>query len=730
MRYLLFTILLLISYQLEAQLNRFPYIQSTTSSSTIIAWKTQNDAIGKVAYGLSPSALIDTLEEIRAIKRHALTIKNLIKDTQYYYTVLSGNTPLASEYFFTAKDETDQEFSFIQYGDCGYNSGMQATIGALMEADDAEFAVICGDVDQGGVPHISSASGGDDYDEIFFDVYNNGTTSKMLAHECHFPSIGNHDTYADNGATYELEFHLPHNNVDSSERYYSFTWGDAKFIALDVITPFDPTPFPINQLPNSQRWWTDFRPGSAQYDFLVNELQCNTQKWVFVYFHEGPWTNYWGLDYNIPSAVGGDYYQYEGNLMARQHLVPLFEQYGVDFVLVGHSHLYEQAEKNGVMYITSGGAGDVGGNTQFANHPEILKSIIDNLYVKFSIDSNTVSYDVINDENNIIDSFSLTKAFISYAVIPTISPVTCFGGGDGAITLGVQGEKGPYSVEWFDGSTGGSKNNLAAGTYYAYIKNIYDCEKVFEFTIPEPAQTTVEILSATGDYSFCAGQDVSLMADGMFTTFSWNGTNPIDTLVANQVGTYNLSVIDSNGCTAIASSIQLTEIDNPIANFGFANSDSLFNFLCPDINVTTYYWDFGDGQVDSSASNTTAHTYNSNGSYTVSLIAVNDCDSSSSSRTITVDSYGNGTTGIRDIYIKDALSIVPNPFTQQTQITVNGLGQNLHVEMYNLIGELVLVKDFSNDQFELNKGPLSAGTYYVKISNDLGVYTFGKVMIN
>ncbi|MFT5072111.1 MAG: hypothetical protein ACI8V8_002085, partial [Chitinophagales bacterium] len=87
-------------------------------------------------------------------------------------------------------------------------------------------------------------------------------------------------------------------------------------------------------------------------------------------------------------------------------------------------------------------------------------------------------------------------------------------------------------------------------------------------------------------------------------------------------------------------------------------------------------------------------------------------------------------TGIRDIYIKDALSIVPNPFTQQTQITVNGLGQNLHVEMYNLIGELVLVKDFSNDQFELNKGPLSAGTYYVKISNDLGVYTFGKVMIN
>lgn len=730
MRLFILPLFLLITLQLDAQLNRFPYIQSTTQTSTIIAWKTVNDNVGQVAYGLTPTSLTDTVTESTATKRHAVTLKNLNVDTKYYYSVLDGTTSLASEYFYTASDSTDQQFSFIHYGDCGYNNSAQATIGSLMEADSASFAVISGDIDQGGVPHISQSEGGDDYDEIYFDVYNNGTTSKMLAHECHYPSIGNHDVYANNGATYEQEFYLPHNNADSTERYYSFTWGDAKFISLDVITPFDPTAFPLNQLPIDQRWWTDFRPGSAQYDFLVNELQCNDKKWVFVYFHEGPWTNYWGADYLLPNALGGDYYQYEGNLMVRQHLVPLFEQYNVDFVLVGHSHLYEQAEKNGVWYITSGGAGNVGGNTQYGNNPEIIKSMIDNLYVRFTVDSNTVSYDVINDQNNVIDVFSLTKPYTDYVVTPSITNTTCFGGGDGQISLSIQGPKPPYSVEWFDGSTGNSKSGLAAGTYYAYIKNAYACEKIFEFSISEPAPISVDILSTTGDFSFCAGEELTLLADGEFVAFNWNGTIPDDSLVVNQAGTVNLSVIDSNGCMASASPIQVEEIIDPIPNFGFANNDSLYNFLCPDLNVDNYYWDFGDGNLDSSSLNSISHTFASNGEYMVTLTAVNECDSASFDALIEVNSYADDTTSIREVYVRDALSVIPNPFNQSTQIVVTGMGEILNVELFNLIGELMMSLDVNSSSFELNRAQLVNGTYYLKISNGFGDYTYGKLLID
>ncbi len=714
----------------QAQLNRYPYIQSTTKSSTIIAWKTANDVIGKVAFGVDSTNLNDTIFETAATKRHALTLSGLEKDTKYYYAIYSGNTLEAGEHFFTASDSTDQEFSFIHYGDCGYNSGVQKTIGSLMEADDASFAVVCGDVDQGGVPHISGSQGGDDYDEVFFDVYNNGTTHKMLSKECHYTAIGNHDTYADNGATYELEFHLPHNNPANSERYYSFEWGDAKFIALDVITPFDPTTFPINQLPNSQRWWTDFRQGSPQYEFLVDELQCNDKKWVFVYFHEGPWTNYWGADYNLPNALGGDYYQYEGNTMVRQHLVPVFEQYNVDFVLVGHSHLYEQAEKNGVWYITSGGAGDVGGNTQYGNNPEILKSIIDNLYVKFSVDSNTVSYDVINASNTVIDTFSLTKPYSKYEVIPTISNVTCFGGNDGSIDLNIQGPKGPYTVEWFDGSTGTSRTNLSKGTYFAYIRNAYSCEKVSSFVVEEPAQLEANIISSTGSFTFCEGDSVELFVDSSFANYSWSNGKSGPSIFISQAGPISVATSSINGCGAVSPVIQVTQTDNPSANFGYANNDEEFNFLCSDLNVNTYYWDFGDGTLDTTTTNTSNHSYTMNSNYNVILVTVNNCGNDTVNKVVTVNSFPPDTTGISNLYIQDALSIIPNPFHESARVEVVGLGQNLEVQVFNLVGELVLSESKMKSSFTIENKNLSTGTYYLKIVNPAGRFSYAKIMID
>jgi hypothetical protein len=730
MRTLLFLLTFVGTFELSAQLNRFPYIQSTTKNSTIIAWKTANDVIGKVAYGLAQNQLNDTLFETSAVKRHALELTGLEKDTEYFYSIFSGNTALATEYFKTASDSTNQEISFIQYGDCGYNSGVQAQIGALMEADDAEFAVICGDIDQGGVPHISQSAGGDNYDDIFFDVYNNGTSSKMLAHECHYPSIGNHDVYANNGATYELEFHLPHNNVDSTERYYSFEWGDAKFIALDVITPFDPTTFPINQKPINQRWWTDFRPGSPQYDFLISELQCNDKKWVFVYFHEGPWTNYWGVDYNLPSALGGDYYQYGGNLMARQHLVPVFEEYNVDFVMVGHSHLYEQAEKNGVMYITSGGAGDIGGNTQYNNHPEILKSIIQNMYVKYSIDNNTVSYDVINKDNVIIDSFSTTKPYAAYAVNVLATQPTCFGDSNGSITLNIQGPKPPYTVEWFDGSTGLTKAGLSAGTYFAYVKNQYGCEKVVSTSISNPPALSLSVSSENNDFSFCEEDSLELYSDAAYSSYLWN-TNSVDSnIYISQAGFYSLIVSDSNGCLAGVQNIQVTEISRPNANFGFANNNADFNFLCPDLNINEYYWDYGDGNTNMTISNSSTHFYANNGTYTVSLVAVNECDSDVVNKVILVSSYPADTTGIQNVYVNDALKIVPNPFNSSAVLTVKGMGANLQLEIYNLMGKLMRIEQFTGDTLILESKNLSSGTYFIKVSSSEGKHTYTKILIN
>ena len=54
------------------------------------------------------------------------------------------------------------------------------------------------------------------------------------------PSLGNHDVITDNGGVYLDDFYLPHNNPDSTERYYSFRWANAYFIALDTNGDYSP----------------------------------------------------------------------------------------------------------------------------------------------------------------------------------------------------------------------------------------------------------------------------------------------------------------------------------------------------------------------------------------------------------------------------------------------------------------------------------------------------------
>ncbi|MGK0387789.1 MAG: 3',5'-cyclic AMP phosphodiesterase CpdA [Maribacter sp.] len=657
MKNLLLALFLLIAYQVTAQnLTRFPYIQATSTTSTIVAWRTSSSTVGEVNYGTNQNNLNQVVLESSANSLHGLTLDNLQPDTKYYYSISADGTILASEFFWTASDASDQEFSFLHYGDCGYNSALQHQVGDLMEADDASFAVVCGDVDQGGVPHLSSDEGGDNYDEIYFDVYNDGVESKMLAHECHYTAVGNHDTYLDNCATYTQEFFLPHNNAEDSERYYSFEWGDAKFIALDVITPYDDTTFPINFADIEDRWWTDFRQGSPQYQFLEEELKCNERKWVLVYFHEGPWTNYWGVDYNIPSNLGGDYFQYDGNQMVRQHLVPLFEQYEVDMVLCGHSHLYERGEKNGVLYITSGSAGDddLSSNNQVASHPEILLSLLDNVYAKYMITENSVMLNVINKDNNVVDTYNHTKEYTDYEEFPIITNATCAEATDGSATILVTGPKSPYTIEWFDGTLGGTITNQAPGTYYAVVTNVHGCEKVTSVIID-------------------AG-----MAD-------------------------------------------------PVADFDVTGSDNLFTFNAVDEGGTSYFWDFGNGDSETTSTPTVGYQYPLLGTYTVTLTITSVCGTNMQTETVSANSYPVDVFDLAD----DApfITVSPNPFTGQTQIDVKNLSGKMRVKVYDIAGKEIQSFKTRDESFILNLGDIPSGKYFLNISDKKGDYAVKDLLV-
>jgi hypothetical protein len=444
--------------------DRYPYIQQPTQNGALIAWNTAQADVGTLTWGNSPSNLNNTLSDPNAIEKHHFSLSNLQPNTQYFYQVTNPNGfTSAVEHFWTAKTPTQNSVSFLHYGDCGYDNAIQNQIAGLMEQEDVDFAVVAGDVDQGV---------GTNYDNVFFGVYQN-----MLARDCHFTAIGNHDIISNGGIDFFDAFFQPTNNPQGVENYYTFTWGNAKFICLDSNG--------------------DYSPGSDQHNFLLDEMRCNEHQWLFVFFHHPPWTNAWDPLYYVPFQ---EWHNYDGEDDMRTDLVPYFEQYGVDFVLNGHSHCYQRGNMNGVEYVISGGAGsaitdDVTCNT-FPSYnscsPNIQLELLINQYVRFEIKGDTVSYVCIDENGQVVDSISKTKTFTSYQSSLSSNPESSSGALDGTATATVTGPHPPYSFLWSSGDVTATANGLATGTYTVDITDAYGCVRTD--TVMVGLATSVEAL--------------------------------------------------------------------------------------------------------------------------------------------------------------------------------------------------------------------------------------------
>ena len=136
-------------------------------------------------------------------------------------------------------------------------------------------------------------------------------------------------------------FHVPGNHDiwdESSARlyrelwgttYYSFDYGNARFIGLDTET-------------------ANGRLGEKQFDWLKQQFGNSKQGNVFVFLHRPL--------FPIDGAIGGSLDEYP---VERDQLHKLFAQNRqvIRGVFAGHEHLYSFQRRDGVPYYISGGAG-------------------------------------------------------------------------------------------------------------------------------------------------------------------------------------------------------------------------------------------------------------------------------------------------------------------------------------------------------------------------------------
>jgi hypothetical protein len=94
----------------------------------------------------------------------------------------------------------------------------------------------------------------------------------------------------------------------------------------------------LGSIANASFDWIGVLNGDYQnsplMQWLIQDLQSNDKPWVVAYWHQPP--------YSKGSHDSDDVWELFMKAM-REHFLPVLEQYGVDVVINGHSHVYERS---------------------------------------------------------------------------------------------------------------------------------------------------------------------------------------------------------------------------------------------------------------------------------------------------------------------------------------------------------------------------------------------------
>ena len=313
-------LVLLPAWVAEAQtLVRGPYLQSGTSSSVIIKWRTDDATDSLVRYGLAPNSLTQSATNSTSTTEHAVQLTGLSADIKYFYSVGSSSVLQRAggdddHFVVTAPvPGTAKPTRIWVIGDSGTaDRSARAVRNAFLEftgSRDPDLWIMLGD-------NAYSDGTDDEYQAAVFNTYSHVLPKTVL-----WPTLGNHDAIltdstTESGPYYDI-FSLPRNGEaggvpSGTEAYYSFDYGNLHFVCL-----------------NSE---TDLSPGGAMMTWLEADLAANDKEWIIAFWHRPPY-----------SRGSSDSDTDSQQIALRQNAVPLLERYGVDLVLTGHSHSYERS---------------------------------------------------------------------------------------------------------------------------------------------------------------------------------------------------------------------------------------------------------------------------------------------------------------------------------------------------------------------------------------------------
>ena len=139
----------------------------------------------------------------------------------------------------------------------------------------------------------------------------------------------------------------------------------------------------------------------------------------------------------------------------------------------------------------------------------------------------------------------------------TVSPVSCDGGSDGAITTNPTGGTSAYTFLWSNGNTNQNVSGLIPGTYTVTVTDAASAVIIYKMVVSNPPALTLSFTSTPDSCLTPTGTaNVNALGGNSPYTYFWNTIETTQNISCLSGGKpYTVAVTDHNGCTALGSTV-------------------------------------------------------------------------------------------------------------------------------------------------------------------------------
>jgi len=298
---------------LNASIIMQPYLQACTNNSIYIIVECDSTNTVLVKYGTDTNygnfASTESIAQTTGTNSyiHKIKITNLLSNTLYHYAVSHDGGPWSTDFTFKTAPLEGTIIRFAFAADFRTNTNIHDMVAQHIKESSPDLCLYGGDLCSDG-----------SYDSYKNEWFRNNQLN-IISFIPYFNAVGNHEGWGINTQA----FHQAPVSNSNSQSYYSFDFGEMHVL---VLNNYDPGGYNL---------------GSSQYTFTQNDIQASTKKWKIVISHN-------------PAYCGGGHGEDPVMINMTQNI---FEPYGVDIVLSGHSHFYQHNFVNNIHHIIIGSAG-------------------------------------------------------------------------------------------------------------------------------------------------------------------------------------------------------------------------------------------------------------------------------------------------------------------------------------------------------------------------------------